>query len=204
MARIGLATSPLPRECSTTEPHGPIYSGAGEGNRTLVVSLEGFCSTIELHPRILRPRQPIAKTPAQPKLYNYTASSPATWWRGTDSNHRTHKRADLQSAAFNHSATPPIKEPAIIQIFVTLVKGLYQDPLPGAKNGRAKRELRAISAVSSWPRMLATQTPMAAVRNAMPMHGKAAQPAIFVRLFLFSTHKMWNNVSILCNQQGRT
>ena len=28
-----------------------IYlSGAGEGNRTLVVSLEGFCSTIELHP----------------------------------------------------------------------------------------------------------------------------------------------------------
>ena len=26
-------------------------AGAGEGNRTLVVSLEGFCSTIELHPR---------------------------------------------------------------------------------------------------------------------------------------------------------
>ena len=24
--------------------------GAGEGNRTLTVSLEGFCSTIELHP----------------------------------------------------------------------------------------------------------------------------------------------------------
>ena len=27
-------------------------SGAGEGNRTLVVSLEGFCSTIELHPHL--------------------------------------------------------------------------------------------------------------------------------------------------------
>ena len=27
-------------------------AGAGEGNRTLVVSLEGFCSTIELHPRL--------------------------------------------------------------------------------------------------------------------------------------------------------
>ena len=27
------------------------YGGAGEGNRTLVVSLEGFCSTIELHPQ---------------------------------------------------------------------------------------------------------------------------------------------------------
>ncbi len=25
--------------------------GAGEGNRTLVVSLGSFCSTIELHPR---------------------------------------------------------------------------------------------------------------------------------------------------------
>ncbi len=29
--------------------------GAGEGNRTLVVSLEGFCSTIELHPLVSRP-----------------------------------------------------------------------------------------------------------------------------------------------------
>src|SRR5262249_52565424 len=26
--------------------------GAGEGNRTLVISLEGCCSTIELHPRL--------------------------------------------------------------------------------------------------------------------------------------------------------
>ena len=31
---------------------GLIFSGAGEGNRTLVVSLEGFCSTIELHPQL--------------------------------------------------------------------------------------------------------------------------------------------------------
>src|SRR6185436_16359503 len=29
--------------------------GAGEGNRTLVVSLEGFCSTIELHPHFVLP-----------------------------------------------------------------------------------------------------------------------------------------------------
>ena len=52
MGRIELPTSPLPRECSTTEPHGRyiFVTGAGEGNRTLVVSLEGFCSTIELHP----------------------------------------------------------------------------------------------------------------------------------------------------------
>ena len=29
---------------------GPFRNGAGEGNRTLVISLEGCCSTIELHP----------------------------------------------------------------------------------------------------------------------------------------------------------
>ena len=52
MAGIGPATSPLPRECSATEPHGPTQIGAGEGNRTLVVSLENFCSTIELHPHL--------------------------------------------------------------------------------------------------------------------------------------------------------
>ena len=34
--------------------------------------------------------------------------SPARkWWRGLDSNQRTLARADLQSAAFNHSATSP-------------------------------------------------------------------------------------------------
>ena len=26
---------------------------AGEGNRTLVFSLEGYCSTVELHPRLI-------------------------------------------------------------------------------------------------------------------------------------------------------
>ena len=72
MARIERATSPLPRECSTTEPHGrstldckhrhashwrprehctslAVY-GAGDGNRTRVISLEGWGSTIELLP----------------------------------------------------------------------------------------------------------------------------------------------------------
>ena len=39
--------------CTANLPdYAPPYktAGAGEGNRTLVVSLEGFCSTIELHP----------------------------------------------------------------------------------------------------------------------------------------------------------
>ena len=31
----------------------------------------------------------------------------SNWWTGLDSNQRTENRADLQSAAFNHSATCP-------------------------------------------------------------------------------------------------
>jgi hypothetical protein len=66
LAGIGPATSPLPRECSTTEPQGPrkpasrptwniqnptsTGHGAGDGNRTRVISLEGWGSTIELLP----------------------------------------------------------------------------------------------------------------------------------------------------------
>jgi hypothetical protein len=33
------------------------------------------------------------------------------WWKGVDSNHRTLARADLQSAAINHSATLPAMLP---------------------------------------------------------------------------------------------
>ena len=72
MGRIELPTSPLPRECSTPELHGPEL-GAGEGNRTLVISLEGFCSTIELHP-------PAARDPSRRQI--------EFWWRGKDSNLR--------------------------------------------------------------------------------------------------------------------
>ena len=32
-------------------------AGAGEGNRTLVVSLEGFCSAIELHPHTIEKKR---------------------------------------------------------------------------------------------------------------------------------------------------
>src|SRR5690242_101361 len=38
-------------------------AGAGEGNRTLVVSLEGFCSTIELHPRFFAQAATLPRSP---------------------------------------------------------------------------------------------------------------------------------------------
>lgn len=66
--------------------------GAGEGNRTLVVSLEGFCSTIELHPH--------------GPLYDPLPLC-MFWWRRLDSNQRRRKPTDLQSAPFSHSGTPP-------------------------------------------------------------------------------------------------
>lgn len=108
MMRIERMTSPLPRECSTTEPHGQ-GSGAGEGNRTLVGGLEGPSSTIELHPLkfedyIIPPR---GNFPAE-LLQQYR------WWRGMDSNHRRRKPTDLQSAPFSHSGTPPSRENEII------------------------------------------------------------------------------------------
>src|SRR5689334_10799768 len=53
--RIGTACRPASRRSRalqiSTAP-GLSKFGAGEGNRTLVVSLEGFCSTIELHPLV--------------------------------------------------------------------------------------------------------------------------------------------------------
>ena len=47
------ATLALARRYSTTEPlaHNLFNCTAGDGNRTHVSSLEGWCSTIELHPR---------------------------------------------------------------------------------------------------------------------------------------------------------
>ncbi len=56
-------TSSLPRRCSTTElqqqtggaeetsSNHPVVPGAGDGDRTHTTSLEGWGSTIELHPR---------------------------------------------------------------------------------------------------------------------------------------------------------
>ena len=59
----------------------------------------------------IEPTQPAWKAGALPLSYTRTYL-PNTlllkqWWREKDSNLRTHTRADLQSATFNHSVTPP-------------------------------------------------------------------------------------------------
>src|SRR5881275_780930 len=40
----------LSPQAATGVPGSSLSIGAGEGNRTLIISLEGCCSTIELHP----------------------------------------------------------------------------------------------------------------------------------------------------------
>ena len=69
-------------------------NGAGNGNRTRVFSLEGCCTTIVLYPLNIQRRAS-------------TLADRRGWWKGLDSNQCTLTRADLQSAAFNHSATLP-------------------------------------------------------------------------------------------------
>src|SRR5215218_5205654 len=59
-------------------------AGAGEGNRTLVFSLEGCCSTIELHPRQAR----LPRRNGHEKPGHRSAASVERWWRGLDSNQR--------------------------------------------------------------------------------------------------------------------
>jgi hypothetical protein len=114
MTRIERVTSPLPRECSTTELHGlnsrtprpddprpavrPVrWTGAGEGNRTLVVSLEGFCSTIELHP-------PDITIHPTSRLHRHRPKFGGGGWIRTNVGARP---TDLQSAPFSRSGTPP-------------------------------------------------------------------------------------------------
>ena len=81
--------------------------GAGEGNRTLVVSLEGFCSTIELHPH--SPKL-LLTTNVNPLIRSHVLRpQTASWWRGLDSNQRRRKPTGLQPVPFSHSGTPPCK-----------------------------------------------------------------------------------------------
>src|SRR5579862_7114313 len=79
-------------------------AGAGEGYRTHVASLHGWSLTIELHPRRHR-REPRHATPPVVEFRKLLGRG---WWRGKDSKLRRPKSADLQSAAFDRSATPPL------------------------------------------------------------------------------------------------
>jgi hypothetical protein len=79
--------------------HAQLKTGAGEGNRTLVISLEGFSSTIELHPR---------EAPQLQHSIHYTIN--AFWWWGLDSNQRT-QRGQIYSLLPLTTRPPHREEP---------------------------------------------------------------------------------------------
>src|SRR5215475_8280045 len=64
-------------------------AGAGEENRTPVISLEGCCSTIELHPHVPGRRQ-ASPCSAPDCCYShiFDVFPIPCWWRGLDSNQR--------------------------------------------------------------------------------------------------------------------
>jgi hypothetical protein len=100
MAGIGPATSPLPRECSTTEPHGlltlqtDIPFGAGDEARTRDIQF-GKLKLYQLS---------YSRTAAH-QINNYTQYIYVVEGEGFEPSYS--ERTDLQSVAFNHSATPP-------------------------------------------------------------------------------------------------
>ena len=102
MAGIGPATSPLPRECSTTEPHGPIqtriWSGRrGSNSRHLVWKTNALPT--ELHPQHAHTKP--------------TYSSKSLWWREKDSNLRT-QRERIYSPSPLTTRPPLPTEPKIM------------------------------------------------------------------------------------------
>ncbi len=87
--------------------------GAGEGNRTLVVSLEGFCSTIELHPPVHVRQSRTAATPATGWALEPTRKNPIFrvyfmyLVEGEGFEPSKAEPSDLQSDPFDRSGTPP-------------------------------------------------------------------------------------------------
>src|SRR5690606_4954127 len=105
----------------------PDLAGAGEGNRTLATSLEGWGSTTELHPPINVPSEDVS-----PTLWCQSTFRLAwIWWRGLDSNQRRRAPTDLQSVPFSHSGTPPNRAPRLTKGYPT-VNGLNATKAPSS------------------------------------------------------------------------
>ena len=124
MARIERATSPLPRECSTTEPHGRRHSFGRDADKA-VTTYTTNCTPLQKPQTLERETgiEPVSLAwKAKVLPLNYSRKVPnahaarlsamsqltqAMWWRRLDSNQRRRKPTDLQSAPFSHSGTPP-------------------------------------------------------------------------------------------------
>jgi hypothetical protein len=114
MAGIGPATSPLPRECSTTEPHGLItlsktnaLFGAGDEARTRDIQF-GKLKLYQLS---------YSRTAACLQHFLFLSNAQLfKWWRGKDSNLRT-QRERIYSPSPLTTRPPLLTEPAIMLNF---------------------------------------------------------------------------------------
>src|SRR4029078_7906821 len=96
-------------------------AGAGEGNRTLVISLEGCCSTIEIHPHPKSRRNTGIGTPI-----HFDPCSPHSALRlvGEVGLEPTKPlAADLQSAPFAARDTPPLMPKSAPKPWITFDYG---------------------------------------------------------------------------------
>ena len=145
MARIERATSPLPRECSTTEPHGHRHRSGRITNHTYTdrQSITTRSRQPEPHHPTLERETGIEPAPSAwkaevlPLNYSRPSETGGAWWRGLDSNQRRRKPTDLQSAPFSHSGTSPGK--------IRLSPGFWRlsnakPHPPGVHDGRERRK----------------------------------------------------------------
>jgi hypothetical protein len=126
MAGIGPATSPLPRECSTTEPHGQLiqtpqisqdaWSGR-RGSNSRHLAWKASALPTELHPHCGLPNHLHTRlTNAYRLLIHFY-----NWWRRLDSNQRT-LRERIYSPSPLTTRPPLPTEPAIMRLFCPSVK----------------------------------------------------------------------------------
>src|SRR5690606_41273521 len=125
MARIERATSPLPRECSTTEPHGHSELLCTQKVKRLLERVKGIEPSSSAWKAVALPlsytreerftcRTPVlALTTGVQLLKNCGGGS----WIRTNVGARP---TDLQSAPFNHSGIPPTANFVLCAVFFCL------------------------------------------------------------------------------------
>src|SRR5690606_32940389 len=143
-SHMGMNSCPCRMQDAKTLP------GAGEGNRTLIISLEGSCSTIELHPR--SPFHP--QTPAYDCVAVRDLGAGGRSWIRPNVGARP---TDLQSAPFNHLGIPPKANIELCRVFIRMssksaivARFLFRAPKPRARilpencRARASRSQRSL------------------------------------------------------------
>src|SRR5690606_3915170 len=104
-------------------------------------------------------------TPLRRGLFMPVAMTWKAWWTGLDSNQRTLARADLQSAAFNHSATCPHAWRAGIGVSSRELPSAERRPFGeaalacqwGRWHGPDRAKDRAKIGSFDWPKVIASE-----------------------------------------------